>query len=188
MDSEQVQQLVQQARGAEHLPPEDRDRDARAEQRRQVEDGSIKRHSPNTPVQDHGEQQRDRQLQRHRDEHVGERHLQRVVQPLVGQHPGEVLQADPLRRLDQVVVREGQVQRGQHRPDRDQEQAQQPRREEEVPGQVVLLAGMSDPTAPVWLLTCRFLPPEAAELTQRTHRLVTSRTAEQGPESVCFGR
>ena len=67
-----------------------------------------------------------------------------VVQPRVAEHPDVVLQPDPLRRLDQAVVGERQVQRGEHRPDRDQHQADQPGQQEQVAGLVVparLLAG-----------------------------------------------
>src|SRR6478752_9219555 len=42
------------------------------------------------------------------------------------QHSLVVRQADPLRRLQQVVVGERQIQRGDHRPDGDEDETQSP--------------------------------------------------------------
>ena len=77
------------------------------------------------------------QLQRNADEDVDERDLERVVQTLVAEHPDVVVQTDALRRLDQAVVGERQVQRGEHRADRDHDQADQPGQQEQVPRLVV---------------------------------------------------
>ena len=121
----------------EHLPPQHSDGDRAAEHRRQVEDGPVERQPLHPLVQQHGDGQGHDQLQRNADEHVGERHRERLVQPRVAEHPDVVLQPDPLGRLDQAVVGERQVQRGDHRPADDQHQSDQPGQQEQVAGLVV---------------------------------------------------
>ena len=136
-NTEQPQDLVHQAVDLEHLPPEHRDRDRGAEHRRQVEDRPVEGQPLHALVQQQGDGQRQRQLQRNADEHVDERDLERLVQTRVAEHPGVVLQTDPLRRLDQAVVGERQVQRGEHRPERDHDEPDQPRQQEQIAGLVV---------------------------------------------------
>ena len=137
VDTEQPEHLVDQAVDAEHLPPQHRDRDRGAQHRRQVEDRAVEGQPLHALVQQDGDGQGHDQLQRDADDHVGERDLQRLVQPGVVEHPEVVLQTDPLRRLDQAVLGERQVQRGEHRADGDHHQPDQPRQQEQVARLVV---------------------------------------------------
>jgi hypothetical protein len=62
-----------------------------------------------------------------------------MMQALVRQHPAEVVQPSEARVLQQVVVSETQVQRRGHRPDRDDEQTEEPRQQEKERRLVLLL-------------------------------------------------
>ena len=72
VDAEEREELVDEALGAEDLPPEDGDRDRGAEQRRQVEDRAVDADAADAAVEHHREAERGGELQRHRPEHVGE--------------------------------------------------------------------------------------------------------------------
>ena len=135
MPSVRCEELVDQAVGAENLPPQDGDRDRRAEQRRQIEGGAVDGDAAHAAVERHGERQRDGELQRHRPEHVVERDRERVAEPLVLEEGVfVVLQPGPARRRQQVVVGEGEIERGDRRPERQAEEADQPRRQEKIAG------------------------------------------------------
>src|SRR5690606_29479300 len=83
------------------------------------------------------------QLQRYRDQHVHRRDTSRGPESLVPHHPFEVVEADESRRGHDVVVREGEVQRRQHRRRGDQEQTDQPRRHEGVGDQLLRASSAS---------------------------------------------
>ena len=128
-----AEKLVDQAVGAENLPPQDRDRDRRAEQRRQVEGGAIEADAAHAAVERHGKRQRDGELQRHRPDHVVERDRQRVAEPpVLEEGVFVVLQPRPARRGQEVVVGEGEIERGERRAERQAEEADQPGREEQI--------------------------------------------------------
>ncbi|MDF2561299.1 MAG: hypothetical protein K0R99_2745 [Microbacterium sp.] len=132
LDAQQGEDLVHQTLDAEDLTPQYGDGHRPAQERREVEDRAVEGESAKSPVQDHREQQRRDQLQRHRDEHEAERDAERVVKSCVVEHPREVVEPDPLRRLQQVVVGERQVQRHQHRPDGERHHAYHPGQQEQV--------------------------------------------------------
>jgi hypothetical protein len=50
----------------EHLAPQHRDRDARAEQRGQIEHRAIERQAADAAVEDHRDREREHELERHR--------------------------------------------------------------------------------------------------------------------------
>ena len=54
-----------------------------------------------------------------------------------GEDPQVVVEAEPLRRREQVVASEGQIERREHRPERQAQQADDPGREEEEGGAVL---------------------------------------------------
>ena len=73
----QAEPLVDDAVAAEDLPPHHRDRDAAAEQRRQVEDAAEETEAAHLLVQEHRDQQREAEVQRHAEEDVEEGDRQR---------------------------------------------------------------------------------------------------------------
>ncbi len=119
--------------------PEERDRDAAAQQRGQVEDRAVDGESADPLVQHERERQREDELERHAEDHIRASDDDAVQEPAIpGEHVDVVVEAGPDRIGDEAVVGERQEQRVQHRSDRDDEQPDEPRQEEEVSGAVLL--------------------------------------------------
>ena len=165
LDADEREELVDQALGAEDLAPEHRDRDRGAEQRRQVEGGAVDADAADAAVEHHREAERGGELQRHRPEHVGEGDAERVAQPLVvEERVGVVAEPGPARRGQQVVVGEGEIERGERRPERQAEEADQPGQQEEVAG------GVPAQAAPETLAERGRRAPPAAGFSGDRHR------------------
>jgi hypothetical protein len=84
-----------------------------------------------------GQQHRQRQGEDLPDDHVHhgvlDGHHQRVQELLVlGEHLDEVVEADELGRFEQLVVGEAEERRGQHGPERPEDEAQHHRRDEGI--------------------------------------------------------
>jgi hypothetical protein len=117
------------------------------------------------PAHGHVQQQRqpegDNELERHRDERIQGAVADRLPERwILGEHGLVVVEPDPGRRLDDVVLGEREVQGGQHRVCREDEQGDEPRQNEKETGS-------------------RLLPPERADRRtshgNRRHRLCSRR-------------
>ena len=117
----------------EKLPPQDRDGDARAKERGQIEQRAVERQAADALVEDEGDAKREAQLQRHREEHVGEGHRHRGGEFRIRRRDADVVRgADPARIAQEIEVREREVERHQGRPERQAEEADEPGQEKEI--------------------------------------------------------
>ena len=128
---------VHDALGPEHLPPHEGDGHAPGHDRRGVVGRAVHAQAAPLRVQQHRQPEREREAERHRHRDVEEGHADRLEVPAVlREHPLEVLEADPPRRGQDVVVGEREVQRRAHGEQGETDEADQPGRDERVARQV----------------------------------------------------
>jgi hypothetical protein len=100
--------------------------------------------------QEHGEQQGGNHLAGHHHHRVDEAVLQRRCDLRVVEEPVVVVEADRLRRLDSrdlldAVIGERVVEAEEHRPEGEDQEAEQPRQEEQVGDPCLLLPETGKP-------------------------------------------
>ena len=141
------EQLVHRARGRVQQIHEHERASHRWRKRRHEEERAVDVHAPLGPGQQHGRQHGEDDPQRHRHQDDPHRVAHRPPEVRVGlvlpvdradaEHEPVVVEADPARRGQQVVVGERVVQAEQHRPRGEEREADDPRREEEQDGGVL---------------------------------------------------
>ncbi|EAU48525.1 hypothetical protein R2601_03093 [Salipiger bermudensis HTCC2601] len=110
LDPEPCQHHVHQPLGGEDVAPQHRDGDRAAEDRGHVEGGAKEVDAAQLVVEDVGDEERESEFQRHRQEHVEQRHRERPAEGSVrGEELDIVLQPRPFRGLHQVVTGKAQI-------------------------------------------------------------------------------
>ncbi len=91
---------------------------------------------PQLLVHQQGQHQPADQLQRHIDQGVDGRHLERLPEEgIAGEHLFIVVQPNELGRAQQIPAGETDEQRSDHRPQDKEQKTQQPGRDQEIEGQ-----------------------------------------------------
>ena len=138
-DAEHVEELVEEAVGRAVDPgPHEAHRDRRGDQRQEVH-GPDPRDAPERLVEREREAERQGHPERHRHERVERRVAERHPEAPVAQEPGVVVEADPVRRPQQVPAGEADPERGEDRAGREEREADDHRRDEQ-PGPALLAA------------------------------------------------
>ena len=133
IDAEPSDHLIDDSGFAEQLAPHDGDRDAAAEERRQVVDAPEEPEPPDLLVEKHRHQESEHQLQGNAEGDVGERDAKRSeIARVVGEQVDVVGQSDPARAPEQIEVGERKVQRSAKRTRGEDEEPGEPGKEEEV--------------------------------------------------------
>ena len=132
-DADEFQELVDDAQvRVEHPEPDQRDDDVGDEVGQQQDPAGERR--GRDLLHQQGDRQRENGLHHDVDQHVLQRHQQRLGQHRVAEHLLVVGEADPFRRaVAAVVVGEAQVDTPERRPDEEHAEADQ-RREDEPDG------------------------------------------------------
>ncbi len=101
---------VDQTDVGEDVAPEHRDRHRSTQDRGHII-GGAEEPDPLEPIVEHiGDQQREGELQRHRDEHIGERHLERPMEGAVKKQQLDIVgQPHPARIAQQRIIGKGEI-------------------------------------------------------------------------------
>ena len=138
VDADQREDGIDDTLGIEELAPQDGDGNGAAEDRRQIEQRAIEADGADTLVEHHRDGEGEDELGRYGKGHEGEGDLQRLAEAgVAAEHVDVVVEPDPARRVDDVVFGEAQIKRKQDRPDGEQEEADEPRREKRIAGEVL---------------------------------------------------
>ena len=90
---------------AKYIAPHNRNRHAAADDGREIKERPVNAHTLFGSVQNHRDEKRKREAQRHTGEHVIKRNFQRTpVFFIIGQHRLIVVKADPFGRGEQIVA------------------------------------------------------------------------------------
>ncbi|QTK81081.1 Hypothetical protein AT6N2_L0108 [Agrobacterium tumefaciens] len=117
----------------EKLAPENGDCDTRTQQRRQIEDCPVEGETANAAIESERHQQREDQLQRHRQQHIGKGDLHGGGKFRVGRGDAHIIgRTNPVRRLQQVVIGERQIKRRKRRAEGKAEKADEPGQKKQV--------------------------------------------------------
>src|SRR6185369_16128605 len=129
VDVEPVQDRVDHAVLLVHEGPDDGHHDRRHHHRH--EDGRAQQVlDPQAAVEKHRQAERQGQHRHDAEQHVGERHPHRLQEQRILQQAREVRQPDELRRVNQIVLRQAEIERLDHRQEAENRQYGQSRQDD----------------------------------------------------------
>ncbi|MNN49988.1 hypothetical protein D3C81_1645500 [compost metagenome] len=101
---------------AENVPPHDGDSDTAANNGGQVIYRAVCAHHARLRIENHRHEQGKTQTKRNTDKHIEQRYFQRVqIFRITVEHSGVIVHPHPVRRGEQIIFGEGQVERDDHR-------------------------------------------------------------------------